>query len=412
VTTLAARTALSGLERGRGRGWRAALLASLASLLSACISSVSGPAPSVQAPLPVTQGPVDVLGRPDSGAVKIGLLLPLSGGTADLGIAMRRAAEMAIFDTGVSNVQLLPRDTGESGTDAGGAVSAAASVLSDGATLIIGPLFGASVPPVGRAAASRGVNIITFTTDVRRAGANVYLLSFLLQPQTERLVSYGVGRGLRRYAVAAPDNETGRTVANAMRDAVLAEGAELTTVELYEGHLTDATATMERLKLAPFDALMLVAPPGPQLDIIAPMLGVHDIQGQILGTGQWDDPALGRRAPALVGAWFAATDPALRADFESRYAAQFGAPPSRLATLAYDAVALAVALANQPGAAEGNPYTAAALQNPGGFAGLNGIFRFGPDGLVERGLAVMEVRADGVGVVDPAPLTFDSGPAF
>ncbi|MEX2249797.1 MAG: penicillin-binding protein activator, partial [Parvibaculum sp.] len=48
----------------------------------------------------------------------------------------------------------------------------------------------------------------------------------------------------------------------------------------------------------------------------------------------------------------------------------------------------------------------AALTDPDGFAGVDGIFRFMADGRTERGLAVMEVRPGGAVVVDPAPTSF------
>ena len=35
------------------------------------------------------------------------------------------------------------------------------------------------------------------------------------------------------------------------------------------------------------------------------------------------------------------------------------------------------------------------LTNPSGFAGIDGVFRFKPDGTNERGLAVMRVAAGG-----------------
>lgn len=44
--------------------------------------------------------------------------------------------------------------------------------------------------------------------------------------------------------------------------------------------------------------------------------------------------------------------------------------------------------------------------NNNGFAGLDGIFRFRPDGLIERGMAVMEFRRENVYEIDPAPRTF------
>jgi hypothetical protein len=52
------------------------------------------------------------------------------------------------------------------------------------------------------------------------------------------------------------------------------------------------------------------------------------------------------------------------------------------------------------------PFTPAALNDPNGIAGVNGIFRFRPDGTSERGLAVLEMSASGPVVVSPAPTTF------
>ena len=68
-------------------------------------------------------------------------------------------------------------------------------------------------------------------------------------------------------------------------------------------------------------------------------------------------------------------------------------------------MALAAVLARAPQGADFSPKT---LTNPNGYAGVDGIFRFRPDGLVQRGLAVLEVHRGAGTVVDPAPQTFQS----
>jgi len=75
-----------------------------------------------------------------------------------------------------------------------------------------------------------------------------------------------------------------------------------------------------------------------------------------------------------------------------------------LATLSYDAVALAAVLAR----AQGGPlYDAATLTAESGYVGRDGVFRFLPDGTNQRGLAVMEVRERSTQVIAPAPDAFD-----
>ena len=62
--------------------------------------------------------------------------------------------------------------------------------------------------------------------------------------------------------------------------------------------------------------------------------------------------------------------------------------PVRTATLAYDAVALVAALSRRPRA---RALTSEVLLNSSGFSGIDGLFRFRPEGTNERGLAVMRV---------------------
>ena len=46
-----------------------------------------------------------------------------------------------------------------------------------------------------------------------------------------------------------------------------------------------------------------------------------------------------------------------------------------------------------------------------GFVGVNGVFRFRPDGSIQRGLAVATIRDNAVVILDPAPRSF-AGPGL
>ena len=61
----------------------------------------------------------------------------------------------------------------------------------------------------------------------------------------------------------------------------------------------------------------------------------------------------------------------------------------RTATLAYDAIALVAALVKTQGPQR---FSEEVLTNASGFAGIDGVFRFRPDGTNERGLAVLRVQ--------------------
>jgi len=108
----------------------------------------------------------------------------------------------------------------------------------------------------------------------------------------------------------------------------------------------------------------------------------------------------------LQGGWFAAPDAAGFRAFSARYRAKYGQDPVRTATLAYDAVSLVAALVKTQGSQR---FDEAVLTNSSGFAGIDGVFRFRPDGTNQRGLAILRVTPNGPQVVSPAPKVFASG---
>ena len=170
------------------------------------------------------------------------------------------------------------------------------------------------------------------------------------------------------------------------------------------GMVTDAAASVAQSNA---DAIFI--PQGGQLlRGIVPALSLDNVDPtkvKLLGTGLWDDPA-NLHEPLLAGAWFAAPQPSADASFDASYAKTYGSNPPPLAGLAYDAMSLVALLA--PGPAY-HRFTEAALTDPNGFAGVDGIFRFRRDGTIERGLAVLAIDPGGFQVVSPAPTTFQPG---
>ncbi|HUJ04203.1 MAG TPA: penicillin-binding protein activator, partial [Rhizomicrobium sp.] len=236
------------------------------------------------------------------------------------------------------------------------------------------------------------------------AQPGVYLLSFQPENEVKRIVSYAASQGHSNFAALVPNNAYGDHIAAAFQTNVTALGGRVTVVARYDaasGNVTDPAKTIADSRP---DAV-LIAQGGSLLKQMAPTLtfdGIDSTHVQLLGTGLWDDPSI-QSAPQLTGGWFPAPAPAADDAFNAKYKTDFGALPPPLASLAYDAVSLAALLA------PGVPYhrfTPAAIADPNGYAGVDGIFRFAPDGTAERGLAVMGVEPDGFKVVAPAQVTF------
>ena len=344
------------------------------------------------------------------------LLVPLSGANAELGQAILDAAQLALFETPGDRLTLVPRDTGGS---ADGAAKAARAVIGDGARLILGPLLAAEVEAVKPLARDAHLNVIAFSTVTELAGGNTFLMGFLPRQEVVREVGHARERGLVRFAALAPNSPYGHLMTDELRDVASASGAMVTRVEFYDPRVGETAPAVRRLMPggaastgpdataagAPsFDALLLPEG-GARLKRIAREVKEAEIDTrpvQLLGSGLWDVPDIVGE-PALVGGWFAASPPEARQTFEQRYRTTYGHDPPRLASLGYDAAALAAVLARGEG---GEPFSQQAILNPNGFTGVDGLFRFTPSGLVQRGLAVLEVEPQGDVVISPAPQNF------
>ncbi|WGS20821.1 MULTISPECIES: penicillin-binding protein activator [unclassified Bradyrhizobium] len=372
-----------------------------APLLSAC-SGVQQTLNQFSTPEAGPAGPPQQPQAIGTGQVKVGLVLPLSA-AGNAGVAaqsMRNAAEMALAEFQNPNIQLLIKDDGGSPQ---GAAQGTQQALSEGAEIILGPLFAGSVPAAAQLTRQRGTSLIAFSTDSSVAGRGVYLLSFLPESDINRIVDYASGIGKRSFAAMVPDNAYGNVVEAAFKQAVSHKNGRIVAFEKYGAdRATPARNVAQALGQA--DALML-ADDGDSVVATADALtaagaNLHNIQ--LLGTGLWDNPRV-FASPALQGGLYAAPDPAGFRSFAGRYRAKFGGEPVRTATLAYDAVALVAALARTQGAQRFAPET---LTNPSGFAGIDGLFRFRSDGTNERGLAVMKVASGGSTAVAGSPKSF------
>ena len=377
-------------------------IATGALLLAACAAQIGGgsPVPQATEPPPTAQA--------SDGQVRVALILPLSA-QGNAGIAaqsMRNAAEMALAEFKSHNVQLLVKDDGGSPQ---GARAAAEQTISEGAEIIVGPLFAQSVSAVGQVARARNIPVIAFSTDASVAARGVYLLSFLPETDVRRVVEFAISRGKRSFGALLPDNAYGTVVEAAFQQEVARRGGRVIVLEKYPADQNRMAEAARRVGQASGQIDTIFIPDGadavPQVVQALAASGVNLKRMQLLGTGLWDDPRI-FSTEALDGGWYAAPDSTGFRNFAGRYRARYGQDPVRTATLAYDAVALVAALVKTQGPQR---FSEQVLTNASGFAGIDGVFRFRPDGPNERGLAVLRVTPSGGQVISPAPHSFQPG---
>ena len=351
---------------------------------------------------------------------RVSLLLPFSSKSSRLreeATSMLKAAELAIFDLNKDDILLSVHDT--FGT-VQGAEKATKSAIDMGANLIIGPILASSVKISSVQAKQYNIPIIAFSSDVKVASKGIYLLSFPPESEINRLVKYSASKRLKRYAYLGPESRYGLRIQKEFIDAVTNNGGEVTGLETYSGD--DISAMQEPAKkladfyvkgvkrirrnngrgLMSYDAILLPEG-GTSLLSLAPLLPYFDVDPtkvQFLGTSLWKNEETVRE-PALNGGIFASADDKNKIKFLSDYEKIFAEEPSRLASLAYDAVTISdLVTKNTSSTLIEN------IERIQGFYGLDGLVRFGSNGIPERGLAIYKIENGRFKVISPAPKSF------
>ncbi len=373
--------------------------------LAACQTVVPrGPAEPINRPAPVRPSPV-VAPRVDAGIPqdiqrqRIALLVPLSGANAGVGQSIANATQLAVLDTKSDRIRITSYDTNQ------GAASAAQRALADGNRLILGPLLAEDVRAVAPVARRAGVPLISFSNDASVAGNGTYVLGYAPAQSIERVVGYARGRGIADFAALVPNGLYGDRSSTALLRAVEVAGGQVVSLQTYDRAPGALTAAITRMaKNSPYQAV-LIADSGATAATAVPIIRKNGGQSaQILGTNLWSSDNSAVTAPALSGAWFASVSDGLYRQYATKYRARFGTAPYRLSSLGYDAVLLTVRIMREWPI--GTAFPEDRLSDRGGFAGIDGAFRFGADGVAERALAVQEIRGGTTTIVSPAPAGF------
>lgn len=371
-------------------------------LLGACQSIIprAGQRPvELQQPLPppeIEQPANPIAG--DRDRHRVALLVPTTGPNSDIGQSIANATIMALLDTRTDSVRITTYDTSK------GAAAAARAAVQDGNRLILGPLLGEDVLNAAGVARQAGVPILSFSNDSKVAGPGVFLMGPTPAQSIERVVAYARANGMSRFAGLVPDNLYGTRASDALGRAVAASGASLVTVQRYGRSNASLAAAVKALGSPDrYDAL-LIGDGGSAVAAAAPLVRKTGSTAKFLGTELWNTEARLASVPALRGAWFASIPDTLYRQYADRYRDRFGKAPFRLSSLGYDAVLLVIRVAQDWRI--GAPFPVRRMTDPDGFMGVDGSFRFRPNGTSERLLEVQEVRAGSFATIDPAPRRF------
>ena len=356
---------------------------------------------------PVSTGPETPTGpEPDATVLptdetrhRVALLVPLSGQNGAVGQSIANATTMAILDTSADNLRITTYDTTQ------GAAVAATKALADGNRLILGPLLASNVEEVRGVISRSNVPLISFSNDTNVAGRNVFVMGHIPEQSINRTISYARSQGATNFGALFPNGDYGSRAESALDNALANYGGLLAGSERYNrGNQAIINAAQRLNEKGEYDAV-LIADSARLSTIASGEFRKEDgSPTRILGTELWSGENAVTRASALRGALFSAVSNQRFRRFSDSYEARFGSKPYRIATLGYDSVLLTLRIARDWRI--GSNFPTSRLRESDGFLGLDGAFRFGANGVVERAMEVREVGDGTIKTVSAAPTRF------
>lgn len=382
--------------------------------ITACSNFSFGPSVSTRNVGPGLQ-PTDQLALPTAagepignGPVRVALLLPVTGDVANVGISMANGARLAMEfvqsnPNVTDNITLVLKDTrGDPAT----ATRMASEAVSEGASLILGPLRAESVRAVSAVARTAGIPVIGFSNNSGAASPGTYLLNVLPEGEVRRSLSYAKSKGRQAFAAIVPNTDFGRIQDGAFRQAVSDLGLNARAVYTFSNE-TEARAAVEQviplIQAGQVDAVFMPdRATAPSFGVLFEAANLDRNSVTLIGSADWsNDPNISQTA-FLVGSVYPAIDEAGMQALLPQYQQRFGgAVPHPFATIAYTATLLA----NSSALSMGTPkYDRTQLTRSSGFNGRDGLFRFLADGRSEYALTMKQVAVGGSVVVDSANL--------
>ena len=240
---------------------------------------------------------------------------------------------------------------------------------------------------------------MAFSNDSSVAGNGIYILGSTPGQAIDRVVRYSRGRGAARFGALVPTGVYGQRAAQAMLGSVRGAGGQMVGMETFSRTASAARSAAVSLNARGSMDAVLVADSG---TIAAAAAAAIKVGPRLLGTELWSNDRTLGQTPRLRGAFYAAAPDARFAELVSRYRARYGKTPYRIGILY---MLRAADGTDRSAIGRGAAVPAAPLSDPGG-SRVDGIVRFGRDGVAQRMLEVRQVTATGTIVVSPAANAF------
>ncbi|WP_245455902.1 ABC transporter substrate-binding protein [Mesorhizobium sp. M7A.F.Ca.US.008.03.1.1] len=367
----------------------------LAAIVSGCqskggVSEVLDPA-AVAAPAgqngAAGGGPVQATQSLGTGSTKVTMLLPLSApGTAgENGRKMLDATKLAMTDIGNGLLTLTIEDTKG---DSAQASKLAVTAITTGSKVVIGPTELPAVQHIATLSGSKRPPVLALA-DNFAGGAGVYAV-LLGEADSAAAGAAGLAaKGSKKFVLFVADGPNAGAMEKRVANSLSIYGATLAVTLPYSAGDGGAKAVDEMGSLVDAPDAVIVASGNASPSPILAALKAKGIPGKtisVVGTNRWLEHPID---PLFEGAFIATLDPSETGPIADRFRTTYNYPADVNVAYAYDMVALTAGIASAIGP---DGFSKKVLENPNGFRGSTGLFRFRADGSSQRSMPFYRIE--------------------
>jgi len=331
------------------------------------------------------------------GTMKVAMLLPLSasGSLGEEGRKMRDGAQLAMSDMGNDLITLTIEDTRGDGALA---KKKTVEAMGSGAKAVIGPAELPAARQLAQVSGTKRPPVLALAENF--AGSpGIYSVRLSEADSAAAAAAALAAKGKRKFVLFVAAGAGSDAVAKRVENSLSIYGASLTVTMPYTtvgGGAEKAVADMAALVERP-DAVVIASGGGNPSAIVSPLKskGLLGKGVALIGTSRWLAQPLDD--PLLDGAYIAALDAAETGPIATRFKSTFNYDADVNVAYAYDMVALTAGIASAAGP---KGLTRQVLENPTGFRGSTGLFRFRADGASERSMPFYQVRNGSLKQID------------
>ncbi|MBR2141503.1 MAG: penicillin-binding protein activator [Rickettsiales bacterium] len=374
-----------------------------------------------------TDSVMDEYTKTSSDKLRVAVLVPLSGQVKSVGESILNSIQLSLFENNKKNIVLKVYDT--KGTTFG-AVEAINRAIKDGIDTVIGPLFSAETKAIKNIIKKHDLIVFSLSNDDELKGIdNVFVTGSIPEQEIQTLISYMMENDFINYVALMPNSSHGAAMNKILRGTILNKDGLLIKTEYYdqdEKNLMTKISDLANFYEVPqtlyedyekkkmenkllgnneelefiiqedekiYPQALFIPDGGKKAEEIANLLFINQRNGryiQLLGTTKLDGDTNVLNNPYLDNVIFIGANPEKYKKFYDSYVKLYRSEPSKITSMTYDLVNIIDKVYYR---ADGiYSINKKELLNPNGFDGIDGKFRFLPNGVVERKMFVLQLQ--------------------